>query len=80
MILSIGEILADFIGEDETKFRMCCGGAPFNVAVNAKHAGAKVGFIGRVGKDPVGNYLPPKQIWIYAKFRRMRFVILHLPL
>ena len=57
MILSIGEILADFIGEDETKFRMCCGGAPFNVAVNAKHAGAKVGFIGRVGKDPVGNYL-----------------------
>lgn len=51
MILSIGEILADFIGEDETKFRMCCGGAPFNVAVNAKHAGAKVGFIGRVGKD-----------------------------
>ena len=57
MILSIGEILTDFIGEDETKFRMCCGGAPFNVAVNAKRAGAKVGFIGRVGKDPVGNYL-----------------------
>ena len=57
MILSIGEILADFIGEDETKFRMCCGGAPFNVAVNAKRAGAKVGFIGRVGKEPVGNYL-----------------------
>ena len=75
MILSIGEILADFIGEDETKFRMCCGGAPFNVGVNAKHAGAKVGFIGRVGKN-----MPPKKIWIYAKFRRMRFVILHLPL
>jgi len=60
MILSIGEILADMIGEDQngvTAFKMYGGGAPFNVAVNAKNAGAKAGFIGRVGRDPVGKFL-----------------------
>ena len=51
MILSICEILADMVGESENgnlKFSAFCGGAPFNVAVNAKYAGAKVGFLGRV--------------------------------
>lgn len=60
MILSIGEILADMIGEEQngvTAFKMYGGGAPFNVAVNAKNAGAKAGFIGRVGRDPVGKFL-----------------------
>ena len=40
MILSIGEILADMVGEniDNTlTFKSFCGGAPFNVAVNAKN-------------------------------------------
>lgn len=60
MILSIGEILSDLIGEEEngiTKYSQFCGGAPFNVAVNAKQAGAKVGFIGKVGRDPIGTFL-----------------------
>lgn len=60
MILSIGEILADMVGEtngDSLSFQAFCGGAPFNCAVNAKQAGAKVGFIGRVGRDPVGKFL-----------------------
>jgi fructokinase len=60
MILSIGEILADMIGEKAESgmlFKSFCGGAPFNVAVNAKNAGAKVGFVGRVGNDPVGRFL-----------------------
>lgn len=59
MILCIGEILADMIGENngDTSFKMFCGGAPFNVAVNAKQSGAKVGFVGRVGKDPIGKFL-----------------------
>ena len=38
MIVSIGEILADMIGEEQdgvTAFKMYGGGAPFNVAVNA---------------------------------------------
>ena len=43
MILSIGEILADMVGErvgGTLTFKSFCGGAPFNVAVNAKKAGA----------------------------------------
>ena len=38
-------------------FKSFCGGAPFNVAVNAKKAGASVGFIGRVGKDIIGRFV-----------------------
>ncbi|MBR2499403.1 MAG: carbohydrate kinase [Clostridia bacterium] len=60
MILSIGEILADMVGDEEEgglNFKSFCGGAPFNVAVNAKKAGAKVGFIGRVGKDIIGKFV-----------------------
>ena len=60
MILSIGEILADMIGElgeNGMVFKVRCGGAPFNMAVNAKRAGAKVAFLGRVGDDPIGRFL-----------------------
>ncbi len=60
MILSIGEILADMIGERDGEnliFKTFCGGAPFNVAVNAKQSGASVAFIGKVGKDNVGKFL-----------------------
>lgn len=60
MILSVGEILADMVGvkkDGQTVFNAFCGGAPFNLAVNAKRAGAKVGFVGRVGDDPVGRFV-----------------------
>ncbi len=60
MILAIGEILADMIGDKqkgELSFKTFCGGAPFNVAVNAKQAGANVGFVGCVGNDVLGRFL-----------------------
>ncbi|MGN1094438.1 MAG: carbohydrate kinase [Candidatus Neoclostridium sp.] len=60
MILSIGEILADLIGEqngDRLFLEAHLGGAPFNVAVNAKQEGARVAFLGKVGRDPVGRFL-----------------------
>ena len=60
MILSIGEILADMVGSNENgvlTFKSFCGGAPFNVAVNAKLAGSKVGFVGRVGDDVIGRFV-----------------------
>lgn len=60
MILSVGEILADLIGEKIdgiTNYKTFCGGAPFNVAVNAKQSGATVGFVGKVGKDNIGKFL-----------------------
>lgn len=60
MILSVGEILADMIGQKEdgvTTFKAFCGGAPFNLAVNAKQSDAKVGFVGRVGNDVIGRFV-----------------------
>lgn len=60
MIYVVGEILADMIGEEVNgvpTFKAFCGGAPFNVAVNAKRGGAKVIFLGRVGRDPIGKFL-----------------------
>lgn len=60
MILSIGEILADMVGNSTDgvlTFKAFCGGAPFNVAVNAKNTGAKVGFVGRVGNDVLGRFV-----------------------
>lgn len=57
MILCVGEILADLIGEEDGSIRMYCGGAPFNVAVNAKQAGAEVRFVGKAGSDVVGDFL-----------------------
>ena len=60
MILSVGEILADMFGENKNgKLTLDCniGGAPFNLAVNAKKAGGTVAFLGRVGNDNVGAYL-----------------------
>lgn len=60
MILAIGEILGDMIwnsNNNTLNFKLFCGGAPFNVAVNAKNAGANVGFVGKVGKDVVGKFL-----------------------
>ena len=56
MILSIGEILADVI-VDNGKSQQFCGGAPFNLIVNAKKSGAVAGFIGRVGDDETGKFL-----------------------
>lgn len=56
MILSIGEILTDMIGDNDI-YKMYIGGAPFNVAVNARRGGADVTFIGKVGKDVAGDFI-----------------------
>ncbi len=57
MILSVGEILADIVNVEQNNYKLNLGGAPFNLAVNAKNNGSKVGFIGSVGKDVVGDNL-----------------------
>jgi sugar/nucleoside kinase (ribokinase family) len=56
MILSIGEILADVIVDNGVSQKYC-GGAPFNLIVNAKRSGATAGFIGKVGNDETGKFL-----------------------
>lgn len=60
MILCIGEILADLIGEyngQNVKYERFVGGAPLNVAYGIKKLGGKVGFVGSVGDDIIGRYL-----------------------
>lgn len=60
MLVCIGEILIDLIGETDDKgisFRRFVGGAPFNVACAAKNMGGKVGFVGNVGNDLFGRFL-----------------------
>ena len=60
MLLCIGEILADMIGEEKngiTTYERKAGGAPFNVACALKKFGREVGFVGSVGDDLIGQFL-----------------------
>jgi fructokinase len=60
MILSVGEILVDMIGEEKNgafAYVRKAGGAPFNVACAISKFGAKSGFVGCVGDDIIGAYL-----------------------
>ncbi|MBQ9755971.1 MAG: carbohydrate kinase [Clostridia bacterium] len=60
MIAFIGEILVDMFGEKKDgklAFQACIGGATLNAGASAKKTGAKVAFVGRVGKDTTGKFL-----------------------
>ena len=60
MLVCIGEILADMIGEEKngiTTYERKAGGAPFNVACALKKFGRDVKFVGSVGDDLVGQFL-----------------------
>ena len=60
MLLCIGEILADMIGEEKNgtvTYERKAGGAPFNVACALKRFGSDVKFVGSVGDDLIGRFL-----------------------
>ena len=60
MLLCIGEILADMIGEEKNgiiTYERKAGGAPFNVACALKKFGSDVKFVGSVGDDLIGRFL-----------------------
>ena len=60
MVLSVGEILADMIGEVKngiTFYERKAGGAPFNVACSVAQFGCESGFVGSVGDDLIGKFL-----------------------
>ena len=60
MLLCVGEILADMIGEEKNgiiTYERLAGGAPFNVACALNKFGAEVKFAGSVGDDLVGRFL-----------------------
>jgi sugar/nucleoside kinase (ribokinase family) len=60
LLLCIGEILADMIGEEKNgiiTYERKAGGAPFNVACALKKFGSDVKFVGSVGDDLIGRFL-----------------------
>ncbi|PJG86255.1 aminoimidazole riboside kinase [Conservatibacter flavescens] len=52
-----GDAVVDLIPDGENHYLRCAGGAPANVAVGVARLGVKAGFIGRVGKDPLGEFM-----------------------
>ncbi len=62
-VLCLGELLIDMIGEesgslaDVQSFRRFPGGAAGNVAVGVAKLGLSSAFLGRVSRDPFGDYL-----------------------
>ena len=65
-IITIGELLIDMIGQEQTRldkmkvFKRFPGGAPANVAVGIARLGGRVGMITRVGNDFFGDFLISK--------------------
>lgn len=55
-VITIGEILADFVPE-KNYYLLRPGGAVSNVAVNLSRFGVKTGIISKIGKDFLGNFL-----------------------
>ncbi|QKJ88403.1 aminoimidazole riboside kinase [Paramixta manurensis] len=53
----IGDASVDLVPDDEQHYLKCPGGAAANVAVCVARLGARCGFIGRLGLDPVGHFL-----------------------
>ena len=47
----------DTLLKDSYTFVKSVGGSPANIAVSLNRLGAKVGFIGRVSKDPLGDFV-----------------------
>ncbi|WP_420149214.1 carbohydrate kinase family protein [Spirosoma sp.] len=63
-LLSVGELLADFIGHyvsnsliDALDFRRYQGGSPANMASNMARLGERVALVSCVGNDSIGKYL-----------------------
>ncbi len=53
----LGDAVVDLIPDGENHYLRCAGGAPANVAVGVARLGGDSAFIGRVGKDPLGEFM-----------------------
>ncbi|OOF39378.1 aminoimidazole riboside kinase [Rodentibacter rarus] len=52
-----GDAVVDLIPDGENHYLRCAGGAPANVAVGVARLGSESAFIGRVGNDPLGQFM-----------------------
>lgn len=53
----LGDAVVDLIPDGDMHYLKCAGGAPANVAVGVARLGVPSAFIGRVGKDPLGEFM-----------------------
>lgn len=53
----LGDAVIDLLPDGEGRLLQCPGGAPANVAVGVARLGGSSAFVGRVGKDPFGEFL-----------------------
>ena len=53
----LGDAVVDLIPDGENHYLRCAGGAPANVAVGVARLGGDSAFIGRAGKDPLGEFM-----------------------
>lgn len=53
----LGDAVVDLIPDGEQHYLKCAGGAPANVAVGIARLGVPSAFIGKVGKDPLGEFM-----------------------
>ena len=53
----LGDAVVDLIPDGENHYLRCAGGAPANVAVGITRLGGESAFIGRAGKDPLGEFM-----------------------
>ena len=53
----LGDAVVDLIPDGENHYLRCAGGAPANVAVGVARLGSPSAFIGRVGNDPLGQFM-----------------------
>jgi fructokinase len=56
-VISLGELLIDFLPLRPGVFRRAAGGAPANVAVGLARLGVRTAFISKVGDDAFGRFL-----------------------
>lgn len=53
----LGDAVVDLIPDGEQHYLRCAGGAPANVSVGVARLGGNSGFIGKVGRDPLGEFM-----------------------
>ncbi len=56
-VITVGELLVDFVPAGDGSYRPAAGGAPANVAAAVARLGGRAAFIGRVGQDSFGRWL-----------------------
>ncbi|EGQ7972249.1 aminoimidazole riboside kinase [Vibrio parahaemolyticus] len=72
-----GDAVVDLIPDGDAHYLKCPGGAPANVAVSISRLEGNCGFFGRVGQDPMGNFMAETLANENVDINRLIFEPLH---